>query len=323
LKDRSAGVDNIIYLSYGKGPHVDELAYAVHSTFDLIEPDENQYRVVVYTDNPEPLADLPVHIERLSEGVLKEWGGPFGHIHRRKILAVRDALTKFGGRLIYCDSDTFFVKHPKRVFARIGPGHSVLHIGEYYLSDACTRRLLEFVKANEVSDLAGRRWNITPTTVMFNAGVVGIHESDISLLDEILHLSDQIYPPEGATVEDPRRHADQFAFSVCFQYRTKLHQSYDALHHYWPIERRARFREELNRLLHDVSIESHAERMRQLSLVRPSRLIRDRPFKGPAPRGFRARVHAALWRTASRTGVLVPLKRVAARTGLYRSTPSA
>jgi len=310
-------MDTIVYLSYGTGPHVDEIAYSVLSALTFRSVAKSGYRIIVYADGSAGyLGDLPVHIEPITDSVLAEWAGPLDFIHRRKIFVIKHALMKFGGRVLYCDSDTFFTKHPRKAFDRIGPRRSLMHIAEYHLGDPCTQRLASFVDSASLDDREERRWNIPASTVMFNAGVIGLHENDTSLLDEVVHLTDAIYPHVSIpTVE-------QFAFSVCLQQRTRLQQSHDIVHHYWPIERRARFREELGRLLHDASIDSQAERMRRLSLVRPSRVIRDRPFKGPVPRGFRARVHAALWKTANRTGVLVPLKKVAARTGLYRSTPS-
>lgn len=295
---------NIIYLSYGKGPHADELVYSVLSVLHALGGESRDYRITVYTDNPAAFGDLPVHIELLSDKILADWAGPFDFNHRRKIFAIKHALEKFGGRLIYCDTDTFFLKHPRKLFAYIRPGHTVMHIGEYHLYDSCVSKtkLVDFVQVHDLRNRAGQRWNITPATAMFNAGVVGLHESDISLLDEVLHLTDQIYPHVSIpTIE-------QFAFSVCFHQCTKLHESYDIVHHYWNPADRALFHKLLSRVLHDRSVSSKEERFRQLWLHRPSQDLMDRSFQSPAPR-FKLRIRMALGRAAESVGLKDHVKR--------------
>src|SRR5215831_2779715 len=293
-------MDNLLYLSYGQGPHVDQLVYAVLSALDMLGRESSSYRIIVYTDNPVVLGDLPVHIETLDSKRLDDWAGPFGFNHRRKIFAIKEALQKFGGRLVYCDADTYFLKHPHKIFARIRPGHTVMHIREGHLYDSHAGDVANFLKDHDLRNRAGRRWNITPDTPIFNAGVIGLHEADISLLDEVLHLTDQIYP-------HVRIHTiEQFAFSGCFQQCTKLRQSYDVVHHYWPPPGRALFSEELHRVLRDPSISSQEERFRRLLPHQPRQSIsHNRHFVT-----MRRRMYLRVRRMAQRIGVLSTLRRV-------------
>lgn len=292
--------NNIIYLSYGQGPHADELVYSVLSALHMLGGGSRDYRIIVYTDNPAAFGDLPVHIELLSDKVLSDWAGPFDFNHRRKIFTIKHALEKFGDRLAYCDTDTFFLKHPRKLFAHIRPGHTVMHIGEYHLYDSCASKLADFVLDHDLRNRVGQRWNITPATGMFNAGVIGLHETDISLVDEVLHLTDQIYPH----VRIPT--IEQFAFSVCFDKHTKLRESYGIIHHYWQPWDRALFREQLSRVLHDT-FSSNEERYRRFLHHRPSQDLKDRSFQGPAPR-LKARIRTALGRAAERAGIKNQLK---------------
>ena len=176
-------MNNLVYLTYGHGPHVDELVFSVLSALHTIGPNSTDYRIIVYTDNLSILGELPVQMELLSEKVLADWAGPFDFNHRRKIFAIKDALQKFGGRLVYCDADTYFLKHPRKIFARIRPGHTVMHIWEGHLPYCHGSDVAAFLEDHDLRTIAGRRWNITPNTPMFNAGVIGLHEADISLLD--------------------------------------------------------------------------------------------------------------------------------------------
>lgn len=261
-------MDTLIYLSYGRGPHLDQLIYSVLSTQQVLGSERSNYRIVVYTDDPDATAGLPVQIEVFDDERLVEWAGPLNFNHRRKIFAIKDALLKFGGRLLYCDADTYFLKHPRKLFTCIRPGHPLMHIREGHLNYVHGTDIACFLQNHDLKHLDGTRWDITPDTPMFNAGVIGFHESDSALLDEVVHLTDQIYPQVGIhTVE-------QFAFSACLRHYTRLRQSYRIVHHYWPGPGREQFNADLRRVLHDPSITSHEERLLRLSAVRPRQSIR-------------------------------------------------
>jgi hypothetical protein len=309
-------VNNLVYLSYGRGHHVDELAFSVLDAVQMIGADKDDYRIVVYTDRPTEFETLPVHTEHVSERALADWAGPWHFGHRRKICAIKDALATFGDRVIFCDADTFFTKHPRHAFARVRPGHTLMHIGEYRLHEPCARRLGEFFQHHEVRKLSGERWPITPETAMFNSGVIGMHESDILLLDEVLHLTDEIYPYVS------KQTIEQFAFSVCFEQCTVLRQSYDLVHHYWQPERRARFDQELVRVFGDRAIASDQERLRQLGPARPSRIHKDRPFRSPVDKRLTARAYTALWAAANRMGLLGSIRTIAKWLGAHHRATS-
>jgi hypothetical protein len=291
-------MDNLVYLSYGRSPHREELVFSVLSALHMMGWKSNNYRIIVYTDDPAAFGDLPIHIEPVNCKLLADWAGPSEYIHRRKVFAIRDALQKFGGRLAYCDTDTYFVKHPRKLFARIRPGHTVMHIREGLPDDLRLSELACFLESHDLRTIAGHRWNITRHTPIFNSGVIGLEEADISLLDEVVHLIDQIYPQLGYFA------TEQFALGACFSQYTTLHQAYDIVTHYWHPVGRALFREELSRVLHDRTIASYEERFRQLFPSRPSQ------------RGLKVRIHAMLWKAAKRTGILNPLKKIATQAGL-------
>src|SRR5262249_19483372 len=284
----------------GQGPHVDQLVYAVLSALHILGSDRNSYRIIVYTDHPAVLGDLPVNLEPLNAEVLTEWAGPFNFNHRRKIFAIKNALQKFGSRLVYCDADTYFLKHPRKMFARIRPGQTVMHIREGHLDYCHGGDIAAFLKEHDLRTIAGCRWNITPDTPMFNAGVVGLHEADISLLDEVAYLTDRIYP-------HVRIHSiEQFAFSACFHQCTKLRQSYDVVHHYWPPPSRGLFGVGLHRVLRDPSISSGEERFRRLLPHQPRQSINHNRHCVT----IRQRMYLAVRRMAQRIGVLSTLRRV-------------
>lgn len=91
-------MNNLVYLTYGQGPHIDELVFSVLSALHRIGSDSTDYRIIVYTDNPSLLGDLPVQKELINEKDLVDWSGPIGMNDRRKMFVVKKALQKFGGR---------------------------------------------------------------------------------------------------------------------------------------------------------------------------------------------------------------------------------
>src|SRR5262245_6852660 len=105
-------INNLVYLVYGPDGKIDELVYSVLSAFYKLGSETNNYRIIVYTDDADALGDLPVNIEPITSKLLADWAGPFDFNHRRKIFAIRNALEKFGSRLVYCDTDTYFLNRP-------------------------------------------------------------------------------------------------------------------------------------------------------------------------------------------------------------------
>jgi hypothetical protein len=95
-----------------------------------------------------------------------------------------------------------------------------------------------------------------PDDAMWNAGVVGIDAADYALLDEVLHLNDEL---QAGT---QFRLTEQFAFSACLMAFTQVRECYDVVHHYWRLEDRTRFRLHLSQILSDPELSTAEERFR-------------------------------------------------------------
>ena len=308
-------VDTLLYIVYGTGLHYDEAVFSMLSALHHIGADRGRYRVVVYTDHPTTFTDLPVHTEVVSTSVFQDWSGAFGVTTRPKIFGIKETLRRFGGRVVFCDSDTFFTKHPKVAFGRVGPGRAVMHIGEYRLDDRCARSIADAYFGKEFSDRAGKRWSIGGRSLMFNSGVIGLDESDASVLDEVIHLCDQFGAisaariPSGPGEPLPHLHPEQLSFSVCLRQHTKLRQSYDVVTHYWPPPARAAFHQHLARVLHQPGAQPGEQQFRELAAHAPHIVVR--PFqwgRETIRRRIRRQIRASLGRMAQVIGVKEPLK---------------
>jgi hypothetical protein len=290
-------MNTLVYLCIDGGHYPDELRHAVLSARHALGDARDDCRIVVHTDDPASCSGLPVHVERVDSATLSEWASPVFHSFRRKVCAIRETMRAFGGTLLYCDTDTYCLGDPRTLFARVRPGHTVMHVREGTPRSARADDLSRVLETHELRTLGGQRWNVSPDTPIFNAGVVGLHEADAALLDEVIHLIDQLCPrlPDYFGTE-------QFSFSACLSERTQVSVADDVVHHYWLPTARATFHAVLARTFHDPSLGSDDQKFQRLLKVRERILDR--------PETLGRRAYAALWTAARRTGVLRMLKSV-------------
>ena len=236
----------LVYLSYGTGPHVDEIIYSILSVHHWIDPAESGIEIIVYTDMPVAFAGLGATIVELDDDRLREWSGPMNYAHRRKPEAMRDALARTGGRVAMIDGDTWFRQSPAALFDRIAPGRAILHIREYRLGfhdDSQSKLFAALLAGREWHDLSGRPITIGDNPAMWNSGVIGLDPSDVGLLDEALHLLDQLAEAAPAI-----HYIEQFAVGHCLA-PLQLTEAADAVFHYWPLHLRDPFKQRLAAVL--------------------------------------------------------------------------
>lgn len=236
----------LVYLSYGTGPHVDEIIYSILSVHHWIGPAESGIEIIVYTDSPAAFVGLGATIVELDDATLREWAGRMNYAHRRKPEAMRDALARTGGRVAMIDGDTWFRQSPAALFDRIAPGRGILHICEYRLGDHDDPQSQSFaamLAEREWRDLSGRPIATGNNPAMWNSGVIGVHSSDAGLIDEALHLLDQLAEAAPGT-----HYIEQFAVGHCLA-PLQLAEAADTVFHYWPPHLRDPFKHRLAAVL--------------------------------------------------------------------------
>ena len=265
---------NLIYLSYGPGPHEQEITFSVLSAYHWLGVGASDWRIVVYTDRPESFSALQVASVVLDASTLKEWAGPAGFGHRRKILALRDALQRFDGPSAILDGDTYFRRSPKRMFDRIGPGRSVMHLWEGnidVLPGTVHAELAALLRSGDPwTDLSGADLPISASAPMWNSGVIGVDPSDVRLLDESIHLTDQL------NSRSKLHTLEQFALGTVLGRETHLREVGDIVFHYWDRSYRDPFHRLLPELLDRTAPVPLAERARQCYAYRPRPTLRRR-----------------------------------------------
>lgn len=263
---------NLAYLSYGAGLHEQEIAFSLLSALRFLGRRRADWRLVVYTDRPESFSGLGVATVPLDERTLADWTGPAAFGHRRKLEALRDALHRFDGPTALLDGDTYFRRSPARLFGRIGPGRSVMHLREGAL-DALPGGLHAALTAavrgtDGFQDLAGAGVPIGASEPMWNSGVIGVDPADRRLLDEAIHLTDQL-------CERLRIHTlEQFSLGLVLGRHTQLRETDDLVFHYWDGGYRGAFRDRLPALLADTTSLPVEERARRCYAKRPRPTVR-------------------------------------------------
>jgi hypothetical protein len=254
----------LLYLSYGRGLHEQEVTFSVLSASRWSDP--TRYRVLIYTDHPESFQNLDADIVFVSPEQWDEWSGPRNFAHRRKILALQHALREYQSRVVLLDGDTWLRAPVDRLFDLVAPGRAVMHIREGEISQIDSpilRELTHMLAGSLFADLGGNELKISSDVSMWNAGVIGMDPAELPLLQEVLHLTDQFCAVSDLHV------LEQFAFSWILQNKTELSECPDLVFHYWPPYLHQPFREQLPGLLERSSRMSSAKRIQYLYRGRP------------------------------------------------------
>ena len=255
--------DALLYVCYGEGPHQLEIVYSITSACYLT-PDENRH-ILVYTDQPDVFADLPVEVRLVPSEVWELWSAPYGFKHRRKIVALQHALSTSMKKVVMVDGDTWFQASADRLFSAVEVGKSIMHIREGSLQkvesplfDEVRALIDDFSSGTVASD-----HKISNAADMWNSGVVGLHSSDRHLIDSALALCDSL-------CEKSRLHVlEQIAFSWILQSQTELSEVPNLVFHYWPPWIHVPFRARLRSLLEESKAIPQESRFEYLYRFRP------------------------------------------------------
>lgn len=219
-------MEHLIYLACGfRNVHVQAL-YAAYSA--LAWKGALDVQVHVYSDAAtvfEPLAHQ-IRVHELSADRLRAWRGPGDYPFRIKIAALAEATRDHGEeRVLFADSDTFFIADFAPVFARIGPADAVLHRKEYAVVSHPTGQLQRFRKRMGKFHFRGSPTDLNAD--MWNSGAIGLHPSQFHLLHTALAFIDAVSP------HYKKQLVEQYAVSYFLQKNAQLHACDDVLFHYW------------------------------------------------------------------------------------------
>lgn len=297
----------VLYLCYGPDEIYDQAKFSILSLIYQCWGKPRDHRVVVYCDRPKEFSGWPVELIAVSPDQLELWLGGSDYIHRRKICAIIDALERTTGKVVFIDTDTYFLKSPSQMFARIGPGQACFHICEGFLlstgspPDTALGRQLQAAVYRLNKD---ETVTVGKQTRMWNTGVVGVHFADLGLMRAALQLSDAIWAgadPQGAYGRKIH-HGEQFAMGYAFR-NCRLSEAQDCIYHYWPELAKKHLQTILPEIIRSAPGELSLDNLRH---------IYNHRYCEPGLSGLRERMKMTLRKLALAVGV--PIK------GVRRST---
>lgn len=198
-------------------------------------------RIILFTDNIEYFklklpSNLNINYELLTPERIKEMRGKSNFLHRMKIAIIEHTFLNYDGKILYADSDSFFINNPDELLHKISEQNSSMHIAEYqYKSLLDLRRpagntFIEFAELIRDNDFTlSNQLKVKYSLEMFswNAGVMAFHPKHIKLINDVYALTEQFYLPT-------KNHAsEQYAFSILLQQNTNIIPSYKYNYHYW------------------------------------------------------------------------------------------
>ena len=224
-----------VQLAYGDERILQQTRFSIASLQHWALRAGTPYRVVVYTDQPDRFGGLgsDVGTELLEAAQLREWRGAIDYVHRIKPVVLLRAAAKYGGTIVFMDSDTYLVADPFPRLALVDARTAVLHLCEGRLSErknGIFRKMHRFVKRARLPRPGGEVVRISPDAEMWNSGVVALHHSVAAdVIGRTLHLIDAIHAQY-------RKHiTEQLALSWVLRERGfRMLPSDDIVAHYWP-----------------------------------------------------------------------------------------
>lgn len=238
----------VVFQAYGNTAIFQEAIYAIISLYRF--GNDNNYQIIIYTDNKaifqQYLFQIPIIYEPITSKQIKEWRGEKDFVHRFKIKMLQDFFSKYTGNLLYVDTDIVFREPLTEIFAQISQGQRFMHLAEGQIDKqkgSLAKKIARFLtknefvnqpenefktlQANQSSQNLQNSLKISPATVMWNAGVIGMNSSQKNLVDTVLWLSDAMYGSYKKHV------MEQLAFSYCLQTNNNVKPTDYAIYHYW------------------------------------------------------------------------------------------
>lgn len=223
MQPPSASNPQLVYLAFGRPTYHQEACFSIVSALAQLRKAPGQaLDIQVYTDDPGPYAGLPVTLHLLDDATRAAWNQPHGYHFRSKHVLLRQVLQQYPVAALI-DTDTFFRESPLQLFQRIAPGSLLCNAigGRYDANRQCQLY-------SKLQGILQERGLADGQMSLLNSGVIGLHASDASVLDQSIALMDEFHPqvPSAYTLEE-------FCLAVAAHRTLAVAACTDVIHHYW------------------------------------------------------------------------------------------
>ena len=194
-----------ILIAYG-----DQLGYHHGAKYQILRCWHRWYSgegnsVCVVTDQPQIFDGYPLRVLRVTERQTKEWTldglQHFGIKIKGLELAAKTGTAE---KYLLLDTDTYWVKDPAKLVNRIRPNSFVMYCDEGCIKNNRNKSINRFEEGlrDKIIKYGEQVYQLENDSRMLNSSIIGLHASDVGLLDEAFELFSVLEPlVEAHTVE--------------------------------------------------------------------------------------------------------------------------
>lgn len=219
---------NIVYLAFGSN-----IIYHLQTYFSLISLlrfKRNTDYITVYTDKPQCYKRLEsyVNLSVLDRKTLNEWINGTGYIFRAKIKAIEDSAARYPTQhLLFMDGDTVLSRNGlKDMQAVLDEGKGLMYTDEGHPSHmaGASLRMWKAMKGVQIEDCV-----VSLKHNDWNSGVIGIPAKQLTPVIRLALAACDIILAKKVRCFT----AEQYAFSIAMQEKTKVQAATPWVLHYW------------------------------------------------------------------------------------------
>lgn len=255
---------NFVYLAFGDNLTIyKQVCFSIYTA--LIHKNQAD-RIVVVTDRVCYFQHLKQEIEFivLDKDLIEQWQKANNGFFRIKIKAMEAASLKYPLQdLLYLDGDTYIFNDLAQIRRELSKGQNFMHVKELKLSDFVTQSQKQMWMALKDKEFDGIA--VDETSYMWNAGAVAICKEDLTFLQQVVKVNDQM-----CEHLDQRYFVEQFAFSVVLANIGVLKPLDNYIGHYWG--NKSNWEQRINQLLiqsylKDYTLEQVLQTVKQMDLT--------------------------------------------------------
>ncbi len=224
LKPCLIPMQNIVYIAHSKERDLKRARFSILNLQYFSREIEQRHRIIVYTDSPAYFHDLDVLVEELDNITISTWQGARNSNERLRIMAMRDAFATYHGDVVMVQNETFYIDSPEALFWELSAGSSIMYeeVGPLNCQDSDLPETIECLSAEPYQKNASKALPApAPGTMLFDMGIIAIHESDRALIKKILCYHDALAPHLGEKL------SATLAFSYVLGTQTLLEEGND------------------------------------------------------------------------------------------------
>lgn len=265
-------MNRIVYLSYGKDEFKCECVVSILSLLKVYKSKSLPFQIEIFTDEEDffkkHLGSLPIRFSKLDHERIEFYKGDIHFNHRVKLNVLKDSL-KTSGSVLMVDTDSIFTKEIHGFFDQIQNGQVFMHQLEgpiYQSNNPLFEQIFNSLIQNQ--DISNDFGINSAEFQMWNSGILGVHSSQINLVEQALKFTDQFYPKCSNHL------IEQFALSVFLGKYSKIKPTYKWVIHYWNYKpfslRVSQLFEKSDFVINFKEIESSEEFKKLKEIYRPS-----------------------------------------------------